>query len=145
METQIINAQHEPSREKLVIIGSTLGTLFEWYDFFLYGAVASVFSKQFFAPLSSSSAYLFALIAFGVGFAVRPLGALIFGRLGDKIGRKYTFLVTIVLMGGSTFCVGLLPSYAQVGIAAPCAYCRALVSAASMAARDFDLHPHLAA
>ncbi|WP_206127249.1 MFS transporter [Burkholderia sp. Ac-20379] len=105
--------------ERLVIIGSTLGTLFEWYDFFLYGAVASVFSKQFFSALSSSSAYLFALIAFGVGFAVRPLGALIFGRLGDKVGRKYTFLITIVLMGGSTFCVGLLPTYAQAGILAP--------------------------
>ncbi|AGW90310.1 MFS transporter [Cupriavidus sp. DF5525] len=105
--------------ERLVIVGSTLGTLFEWYDFFLYGAVASVFSKQFFAPLSPSSAYLFALIAFGVGFAVRPLGALLFGRLGDLVGRKYTFLMTIILMGGATFCVGLLPTYAQAGIWAP--------------------------
>jgi len=105
--------------ERLVILGSTLGTLFEWYDFFLYGAVASIFSRQFFAPLSTSSAYLFALIAFGVGFAVRPLGALLFGRLGDLVGRKHTFLMTIVLMGGSTFCVGLLPTYAQAGIWAP--------------------------
>ncbi|SAK85545.1 transmembrane transport protein [Caballeronia fortuita] len=109
----------EASSEKLVIIGSTLGTLFEWYDFFLYGAVASVFSKQFFSALSPTSAFLFALIAFGVGFAVRPLGALLFGRLGDTIGRKYTFLMTIVLMGGATFCVGLLPTYAQAGIIAP--------------------------
>jgi len=106
-------------QERLVIVGSTLGTLFEWYDFFLYGAVASIFSRQFFAPLSPSSAYLFALIAFGVGFAVRPLGALLFGRLGDLVGRKYTFLMTIILMGGSTFCVGLLPTYAQAGLLAP--------------------------
>lgn len=107
------------SQERRVIIGSTLGTLFEWYDFFLYAALASVFSKQFFSSLSESTAYLFALITFGVGFAVRPLGALLFGRLGDTIGRKYTFLATIVLMGGSTFCVGLIPTYEQAGILAP--------------------------
>ncbi|WP_455885232.1 MFS transporter [Pseudomonas spelaei] len=107
------------SQERRVIIGSTLGTLFEWYDFFLYAALASVFSKQFFSPLSESTAYLFALITFGVGFAVRPLGALLFGRLGDTIGRKYTFMATIVLMGGSTFCVGLIPTYEQAGILAP--------------------------
>ncbi|ARP83056.1 MFS transporter [Bordetella genomosp. 8] len=106
-------------QSRRVIVGSTLGTLFEWYDFFLYGALASVFSAQFFGALSGASAYLFALIAFGVGFAVRPIGALIFGRLGDRIGRKYTFLITIILMGASTFCVGLLPNYSQIGIWAP--------------------------
>lgn len=111
--------QATASQERRVIIGSTLGTLFEWYDFFLYAALASVFSKQFFSSLSESTAYLFALITFGVGFAVRPLGALLFGRLGDTIGRKYTFLATIVLMGGSTFCVGLIPTYEQAGILAP--------------------------
>lgn len=119
MSTKTLDAQKSRKHERLVIVGSTLGTLFEWYDFFLFGAVASVFSKLFFAPLSPSSAYLFALIAFGVGFAVRPLGALLFGRLGDLIGRKYTFLITIVLMGGATFCVGLIPTYEQVGILAP--------------------------
>lgn len=119
MSTQASTTQATRKHERLVIVGSTLGTLFEWYDFFLFGAVASVFSKLFFAPLSPSNAYLFALITFGVGFAVRPLGALLFGRLGDLIGRKYTFLITIALMGGATFCVGLLPTYEQVGILAP--------------------------
>jgi len=119
MSAQTSTIKNSKKHERLVIVGSTLGTLFEWYDFFLFGAVASVFSKLFFAPLSPSSGYLFALIAFGVGFAVRPLGALLFGRLGDMIGRKYTFLITIVLMGGATFCVGLIPTYAQVGILAP--------------------------
>lgn len=119
MSTQSSTIQHSQKHERLVIVGSTLGTPFEWYDFFLFGAVASVFSRLFFAPLSPSRAYLFALIAFGVGVAVRPLGALLFGRLGDLIGRKYTFLITIVLMGGATFCVGLFPTYEQVGILAP--------------------------
>lgn len=103
----------------MVIAGSTLGTLFEFYDFFLFGAMAAVFSKQFFGSLQGSTAYLFALIAFGVGFAVRPIGALIFGRLGDRIGRKRTFMLTMVLMGGATFAVGLLPTYGQIGIWAP--------------------------
>lgn len=119
MSTKSSTIQHSQKHERLVIVGSTLGTLFEWYDFFLFGAVASVFSRLFLAPRSPSSAYLFALIAFGVGFAVRPLGALLFGRLGDLIGRKHTFLITIVLMGGATFCVGLLPTYEQVGFLAP--------------------------
>ena len=105
--------------EKKVIFASSLGTVFEWYDFYLYGSLAAIIAKQFFSGLDPSAAYLFALLAFAAGFLVRPFGALVFGRLGDMIGRKYTFLVTIVLMGASTFVVGLLPSYATIGIAAP--------------------------
>ncbi|MGW8461412.1 MFS transporter [Pseudomonas sp. CLCA07] len=102
-----------------VIFASSLGTVFEWYDFFLYGALAAVISKQFFAGVNDTTAFIFALMAFAAGFVVRPFGALVFGRLGDMIGRKYTFLATIVLMGLATFCVGLLPTYASIGIAAP--------------------------
>jgi MFS family permease len=102
-----------------VIFASSLGTVFEWYDFFLYGALAAVISKQFFAGVNDTTAFIFALMAFAAGFIVRPFGALVFGRLGDMIGRKYTFLATIVLMGLATFCVGLLPTYASIGIAAP--------------------------
>jgi hypothetical protein len=102
-----------------VIFASSLGTVFEWYDFFLYGALAAVISKQFFAGVNDTTAFIFALMAFAAGFIVRPFGALVFGRLGDMIGRKYTFLATIVLMGLATFCVGLLPNYASIGIAAP--------------------------
>lgn len=102
-----------------IIFASSLGTVFEWYDFFLYGALAAVISKQFFSGVNDTTAFIFALMAFAAGFLVRPFGALVFGRLGDMIGRKYTFLVTIVLMGVSTFAVGLLPSYASIGIAAP--------------------------
>jgi MFS family permease len=105
--------------EKRVIFASSLGTVFEWYDFYLYGSLAIIISKQFFSGVNPTAAFIFALLAFAAGFAVRPFGALIFGRLGDMIGRKYTFLVTIVLMGASTFIVGLLPSYASIGIAAP--------------------------
>ena len=110
-----------PSRreERKIIFASSLGTVFEWYDFFLYGALAAVISKQFFAGVNDTTAFIFALMAFAAGFLVRPFGALVFGRLGDMIGRKYTFLVTIVLMGLSTFAVGLLPTYASIGIAAP--------------------------
>ncbi|RON72327.1 MFS transporter [Pseudomonas fluorescens] len=102
-----------------VIFASSLGTVFEWYDFFLYGALAAVISKQFFAGVNDTTAFIFALMAFAAGFVVRPFGALVFGRLGDMIGRKYTFLATIILMGIATFCVGLLPTYASIGIAAP--------------------------
>jgi MFS family permease len=105
--------------ERKIIFASSLGTVFEWYDFFLYGALAAVISKQFFAGVNETTAFIFALMAFAAGFLVRPFGALVFGRLGDMIGRKYTFLVTIVLMGVSTFAVGLLPNYASIGIAAP--------------------------
>ncbi|OUM32275.1 MFS transporter [Pseudomonas putida] len=114
-------AASSPSRreERKIIFASSLGTVFEWYDFFLYGALAAVISKQFFAGVNDTTAFIFALMAFAAGFLVRPFGALVFGRLGDMIGRKYTFLVTIVLMGLSTFAVGLLPTYASIGIAAP--------------------------
>jgi MFS family permease len=102
-----------------VIFASSLGTVFEWYDFYLYGALAAVIAQQFFTALDATSGFIFALLAFAAGFAVRPFGALVFGRLGDKVGRKYTFLVTIVIMGLSTFLVGVLPGYATIGIAAP--------------------------
>ena len=105
--------------EKKVIFASSLGTVFEWYDFYLYGALAAIIAKQFFSGLDPTAAYIFALLAFAAGFLVRPFGALVFGRLGDMIGRKYTFLVTILIMGASTFVVGLLPSYAAIGMAAP--------------------------
>jgi MFS family permease len=105
--------------EKKVIFASSLGTVFEWYDFYLYGSLAAIIAKQFFSGLDAGSAFIFALLAFAAGFIVRPFGALVFGRLGDMIGRKYTFLVTILLMGLSTFIVGILPNYASIGVAAP--------------------------
>jgi hypothetical protein len=105
--------------ERKVIFASSLGTVFEWYDFYLYGSLAAIIAKQFFSGLDPTSAYIFALLAFAAGFLVRPFGAIFFGRLGDMIGRKYTFLVTILIMGSSTFVVGLLPSYATIGMAAP--------------------------
>ena len=107
------------AEERKVIFASSLGTVFEWYDFYLYGSLAAIIAKQFFAGTDPNTAFIFALLAFAAGFIVRPFGALVFGRLGDMIGRKYTFLVTIVLMGLSTFIVGLLPNYASIGIAAP--------------------------
>jgi MFS family permease len=105
--------------EKKVIFASSLGTVFEWYDFYLYGSLAAIIAKQFFSGLDSGSAFIFALLAFAAGFIVRPFGAIFFGRLGDMIGRKYTFLVTILIMGLSTFIVGILPNYATIGVAAP--------------------------
>ena len=105
--------------ERKVIFASSLGTVFEWYDFYLYGSLAAIIARQFFSGLDPTSAYIFALLAFAAGFLVRPFGAIFFGRLGDMIGRKYTFLVTILIMGSSTFVVGLLPSYASIGMAAP--------------------------
>ena len=107
------------AEEKKVIFASSLGTVFEWYDFYLYGSLAAIIAKQFFAGLDPTSAFIFALFAFAAGFIVRPFGALFFGRLGDMIGRKYTFLVTILIMGLSTFIVGLLPNYASIGVTAP--------------------------
>jgi MFS family permease len=107
------------AEEKKVIFASSLGTVFEWYDFYLYGSLAAIIAKQFFSGLDEGSAFIFALLAFAAGFIVRPFGALVFGRLGDMIGRKYTFLVTILIMGLSTFIVGLLPNYATIGVAAP--------------------------
>ncbi|MFM8866161.1 MAG: MFS transporter [Limnohabitans sp.] len=113
--------EHRPmtGEEKKVIFASSLGTVFEWYDFYLYGSLAAIIAKQFFAGLDPNAAFIFALLAFAAGFIVRPFGALVFGRLGDMIGRKYTFLVTILIMGLSTFIVGVLPNYASIGVAAP--------------------------
>ncbi|MFV3130604.1 MFS transporter [Niveispirillum sp. KHB5.9] len=105
--------------ERKVIFASSLGTVFEWYDFYLYGSLAAVIAKQFFSGVNPTAGLIFALLAFAAGFFVRPFGALVFGRLGDMIGRKYTFLVTILIMGASTFIVGVLPNYASIGIAAP--------------------------
>jgi MFS family permease len=107
------------SEERKVIFASSLGTVFEWYDFYLYGSLAAIISQQFFSGVNPTAAFIFALMAFAAGFAVRPFGAIIFGRLGDLVGRKYTFLITILIMGVSTFVVGLLPSYASIGVAAP--------------------------
>ena len=104
---------------KKVIFASSLGTVFEWYDFYLYGSLAAIIASQFFSGVNETTGFIFALLAFAAGFAVRPFGAIVFGRIGDMIGRKYTFLVTIVIMGISTFLVGVLPSYASIGIAAP--------------------------
>jgi MFS family permease len=102
-----------------VIAASSLGTMFEWYDFYLYGSLASIIGKQFFAGANETTAFIFALLAFAAGFAVRPFGALIFGRLGDLAGRKHTFLITIVIMGVATALVGVLPGQASIGVAAP--------------------------
>ncbi|MFA6967303.1 MFS transporter [Bosea sp. (in: a-proteobacteria)] len=107
------------TEEKRVILASSLGTVFEWYDFYLYGSLAVMIGAHFFSAFDPNTRAIFALLAFAAGFLVRPFGALFFGRLGDLIGRKYTFLVTIVIMGASTFLVGLLPSYATIGWAAP--------------------------
>ena len=107
------------AEEKKVIFASSLGTVFEWYDFYLYGSLAVFIGKQFFAALDPTAQFIASLLAFAAGFIVRPFGALVFGRLGDMIGRKYTFLVTILIMGLSTFIVGILPSYASIGVAAP--------------------------
>ncbi|MGN6382568.1 MAG: MFS transporter [Dyella sp.] len=104
---------------KRVIFASSLGTVFEWYDFYLYGSLAVIIGKQFFSGLNEASQLVFALLAFAAGFAVRPFGAIVFGRIGDLVGRKYTFLVTILIMGLSTFLVGVLPGYEQIGVAAP--------------------------
>jgi MFS family permease len=105
--------------EKLVIAAASLGTVFEWYDFYLYGLLATIITSQFFSGVNETTGFILALAAFAAGFAVRPFGALVFGRIGDLVGRKNTFLVTMAIMGLSTFAVGLLPSYASIGVAAP--------------------------
>jgi len=115
---------HSPRGElsqghKKVIFASSLGTVFEWYDFYLYGSLAVIIARQFFSGVNETTGMIFALLAFAAGFFVRPFGAAFFGSLGDRIGRKYTFLVTILIMGISTFLVGVLPSYASIGMAAP--------------------------
>lgn len=111
-----------PQEEKKVwkvIFASSAGTMIEWYDFYIFGALATIIAGHYFPSDNPTAAYLETLATFAVGFVVRPFGALVFGRLGDIVGRKYTFLLTLLLMGGSTFAVGLLPGYADIGIAAP--------------------------
>ena len=108
-----------PQNDKLVIFASSLGTVFEWYDFYIYGTLGAILASKFFSGVAPTSAFIFTLLAFAAGFAVRPFGALVFGRLGDLVGRKYTFLVTMTLMGIGTFLIGVLPTYASIGIAAP--------------------------
>ncbi len=107
------------SEERLVIFASSLGTVFEWYDFYIYGTLGVILARQFFSGVNPTAAFIFTLLAFAAGFAVRPFGALVFGRVGDIVGRKYTFLITMTLMGLGTFLIGVLPSYATAGIAAP--------------------------
>src|SRR6202046_4233597 len=122
MTTMAVNAPRSggmTSEQKLVIFASSLGTVFEWYDFYIYGTLAVFLAKYFFANVPANVAFIFTLLAFAAGFAVRPFGALIFGRFGDLIGRKYTFLVTMSLMGIGTFFIGVLPGYASWGILAP--------------------------
>src|SRR5688572_32372216 len=113
-QTQGIDQAH-----RRVIFASSLGTVFEWYDFYLYGSLVTIITKKFFSGMNDTTAFLFALLAFAAGFFVRPFGALVFGRLGDLVGRKHTFLITIVIMGASTALVGVLPSYETIGVAAP--------------------------
>jgi MFS family permease len=121
LSTAAADASNKPKgqRSRLVIAASSLGTVFEWYDFYLYGLLATILSAQFFSGVNETTGFILALAAFAAGFAVRPLGAIVFGRIGDLVGRKNTFLVTMAIMGLSTFLVGLLPSYASVGVAAP--------------------------
>jgi MHS family proline/betaine transporter-like MFS transporter len=102
-----------------VIGASSVGTLIEWYDFYIFGSLAAILSTQFFPKDNPTAALLSTLATFAAGFVVRPFGALVFGRLGDLVGRKYTFLVTLMLMGGSTFAIGLIPGYATIGFWAP--------------------------
>jgi MFS family permease len=117
--TATVAGEPTPRELRTVVFASSLGTVFEWYDFYLYGALAVIMTKQFFSGVNPTAGFIFTLLAFAAGFAVRPFGALVFGRIGDLVGRKYTFLVTITIMGLSTFIVGLLPSYASAGIIAP--------------------------
>ncbi len=119
MTGQVAGTIDTRQSERKVILASSLGTVFEWYDFYLYGLLATVISAQFFSGVNETTGFIFALAAFAAGFAVRPFGALVFGRIGDLVGRKNTFLVTMGLMGASTFLVGILPSYASIGVAAP--------------------------
>ena len=114
-----IRSRPMTGEERKVILASSAGTIFEWYDFYLFGSLAAIIGAQFFAPFPEATRNVFALLAFAAGFIVRPFGALVFGMLGDLIGRKYTFLMTILIMGFSTFAVGLLPGYQSWGVAAP--------------------------
>src|SRR6187200_2172933 len=118
MQTTVINRQ-EKSKLWFVITASSVGTLIEWYDFYLFGSLATILSVQFFPQSNPTAAFLSTLATFAAGFVVRPFGAIVFGRLGDLVGRKYTFLVTLILMGGSTFAIGLVPGYKTIGVFAP--------------------------
>src|SRR3990170_6869147 len=118
METTVVTPK-EKSKLWFVIAASSVGTLIEWYDFYIFGSLAVILSEQFFPQTNPTAAFLSTLGTFAAGFIVRPFGAIVFGRLGDLVGRKYTFLVTLVLMGGSTFAIGLIPGYATIGILAP--------------------------
>ena len=118
--TATLDAHSEaPTSMGVVVAASSAGTTFEWYDFFIFGSLTQIISKTFFAGLNETAGYIAALALFGVGFAFRPIGALVFGRIGDRLGRKGAFLVTVTLMGGATFFIGLLPTYAQIGMASP--------------------------
>jgi len=122
MSTMTVNDRGvvgKTQNDRLVIFASSLGTVFEWYDFYIYGTLGVILASKFFSGVAPTSAFIFTLLAFAAGFAVRPFGALVFGRLGDLVGRKYTFLVTMTLMGIGTFLIGVLPTYASIGIAAP--------------------------
>jgi MFS family permease len=122
MSTMTVNDRSvvgKTQNDRLVIFASSLGTVFEWYDFYIYGTLGVILASKFFSGVAPTSAFIFTLLAFAAGFAVRPFGALVFGRLGDLVGRKYTFLVTMTLMGFGTFLIGILPTYASIGIAAP--------------------------
>src|SRR5882724_7202970 len=109
----------KPQNDRLVIFASSLGTVFEWYDFYIYGTLGAILAGKFFSGVAENIGFIFTLLAFAAGFAVRPFGALVFGRLGDLVGRKYTFLVTMTLMGLGTFLIGVLPTYGSIGIVAP--------------------------
>src|ERR1700689_2667600 len=122
MTTMTINRERTggmTSEERFVIFASSRGTVFEWYDFYIYGTLGVILAKQFFSGVNPTAGFIFTLLAFAAGFAVRPFGALVFGRVGDIVGRKYTFLITMTLMGLGTFLIGVLPTYAQWGVAAP--------------------------
>jgi MFS family permease len=122
MTTMTINQERSggmTSEQRLVIFASSLGTVFEWYDFYIYGTLGVILARQFFSGVNPTAGFIFTLLAFAAGFAVRPFGALLFGRIGDLVGRKYTFLITMTLMGLGTFLIGVLPSYASAGITAP--------------------------
>ena len=119
MADHAVAAGKQPASLRTVVAASSAGTAFEWYDFFVFGSLTQVISKTFFSGLPETAGYIAALALFGAGFLFRPLGALVFGRIGDKAGRKGAFLITVVLMGAATFAIGLLPTYAQVGLLAP--------------------------
>ena len=119
MTTVAMQSGGMSAEERKVIFASSLGTVFEWYDFYLYGWTAAQIGAAFYSAFDANTQFIFALLTFAAGFLVRPFGALVFGRLGDLVGRKYTFLVTITIMGLSTFLVGLVPGYATAGWLAP--------------------------